>query len=132
MNQKNNLRKTQKKPKTLVLLDSHAIIHRAFHALPSLTNPAGEPMGAVYGFATILLRILQELKPDYLAAAFDLEGPTFRHAAYARYKAQRPETPKELLGQFDGVKKLVRAFDIIGTLATALPKKHKDLKIVIV
>ena len=145
MNQKNNLRKTQKKPKTLVLLDSHALIHRAFHALPSLTNPAGEPMGAVYGFATILLRILQELKPDYLAAAFDMAGPTFRHVAYERYKAQRPKAPDELVGQFKNVRRLCQAFDIpvleqagyeaddvIGTIAKSIAEKEKGLRITIV
>ncbi len=135
----------KKGEKLLVLLDSHAIIHRAFHALPSLTNPAGEPMGAVYGFATILLRILQELKPDYLAAAFDMPGPTFRHVAYERYKAQRPKAPDELVGQFKNVRRLCQAFDIpvlehagyeaddvIGTIAKAVAKKEKDLRVTIV
>ncbi|MBI2054714.1 MAG: DNA polymerase I [Candidatus Sungbacteria bacterium] len=134
-----------KKEKVLVLLDSHAIIHRAFHALPTLTNPQGEQMGAVYGFATILLRILDELKPDYLAAAFDMPGPTFRHVAYERYKAQRPEAPDELIGQFKNVRRLCQAFDIpvleregyeaddvIGTIAEAVAKKNKDIKVIIV
>ena len=98
--------------KHLILLDTHAIIHRAYHALPVLTNPAGEPVHAVYGFSTILMRILRELKPDYIAAAFDLPGPTFRHVAYERYKAQRPETPGDLASQFDKVREMVRAFGI--------------------
>ena len=67
--------------KKLILLDTHAIIHRAYHALPPLTSPKGEVVGAVYGFTSILLRIFRELKPDYIAAAFDLAGPTFRHVA---------------------------------------------------
>ena len=143
--QKNNIKVTKKKQKTLVLLDSHAIIHRAFHALPSLTNPEGKPMGAVYGFATILLKILSELKPDYIAAAFDMAGPTFRHTAYERYKAQRPKAPDELVDQFKNVRRLCEAFgipvfenagyeadDVIGTIATSIAKKEKDLRVVIV
>ena len=55
--------------KRLILIDSHAVIHRAYHALPPLTTPGGEPTNAVYGFTTILLRMLRELKPDYVAAA---------------------------------------------------------------
>lgn len=130
--------------KKLILIDSHAIIHRAFHALPPLNTPAGEPSNAVYGFTTILLRILRELKPDYIAAAFDMPGPTFRHAAYERYKAQRPETPSELAGQFAKVKEVLEAFqipvfykegyeadDIIGTIAKNT-EKNKDLEVVVV
>ena len=116
--------------KKLILLDTHAIIHRAYHALPPLTSPKGEVVGAVYGFTSILLRIFRELKPDYIAAAFDLAGPTFRHVAYERYKAQRPETPSDLVLQFSFVREILDAFgvpviqkegyeadDIIGTIA---------------
>src|SRR3989338_8912866 len=115
--------------KRLILIDAHAIIHRAYHALPPLTTPMGEPINAAYGFTTILLRILRELKPDYIAAAFDLPRPPFRHVAYERYKAQRPKTPSELSSQFSKVWELLEAFtipviqkesyeadDIIGTL----------------
>lgn len=130
--------------KKLVLIDSHAIIHRAYHALPVLTTPAGEPVQAVYGFTTILMRILRELKPDYIAAAFDLPGPTFRHIAYERYKAQRPEAPSDLASQFGKVREISQAFgitvfekegyeadDIIGTIAKRLEKK-KDVETIIV
>ena len=130
--------------KRLILIDSHAIIHRAYHALPPLTTSGGEPVNAVYGFTTILMRILRELKPDYIAAAFDLPGPTFRHIAYERYKAQRPETPGELASQFDKVREVVRAFgiaifekegyeadDVIGTIAKNLEKK-KDAETIVV
>ncbi|MBI3627381.1 MAG: DNA polymerase I [Candidatus Sungbacteria bacterium] len=133
------------KKKILVLLDAHAIIHRAFHALPTLTNTKGEPTGAIYGFANILLRILDELKPDYLAAAFDMAGPTFRHIAYERYKAQRPKAPDALIGQFAGVRRLTKAFgipvlekesfeadDIIGTIADQVAHKEKNIEVVIV
>lgn len=98
--------------KRLILIDSHAIIHRAYHALPLLTSPSGLPTNAVYGFTTILLKILRELKPDYIAAAFDLPGATFRHIASERYKATRPETPSDLASQFASVKDIIAAFDI--------------------
>jgi DNA polymerase-1 len=130
--------------KRLILIDAHAIIHRAYHALPPLTSPSGEPTHAVYGFTTILMRILRELKPDFIAAAFDLPGPTIRHIAYERYKAQRPETPSDLSLQFALVKNILEAFDIavfekegyeaddiIGTIAKIL-EKRKDIEIVVV
>jgi len=72
--------KTGKK-KILVLLDSHAIIHRAYHALPEFASTTGEPTGALYGLVAMLLKIIQDLKPDYIVATFDLSGPTFRHQA---------------------------------------------------
>lgn len=128
----------------LILIDAHAIIHRAYHALPPLTSSSGEPVNAVYGFTAILLRILRELKPDYITAAFDLAGPTFRHAAYERYKAHRPETPSDLSSQFNKVRRVLDAFgvvmfekegyeadDIIGTIAKKT-EKQKDLEVVIV
>ena len=63
--------------KILVLLDAHAILHRAFHALPDFTSPKGEPTGALYGFTALLIKVIRELKPDYIAAAYDLPKPTF-------------------------------------------------------
>lgn len=116
--------------KRLVLLDTHAIIHRSYHALPPLINTKGEPVGAVYGVAAFLIKLANDLHPDYLAAAFDLPEPTFRHDAYEGYKAQRPEAPDDLVRQFDLARELVEAFgvkifeakgfeadDVIGTLA---------------
>src|SRR3990167_2032623 len=133
-----------KKSKTIILLDSHALIHRAFHALPPLTSPNGEPVGAVYGVASLLLKIIKELKPDYIVAAFDRPEATFRHEAYENYKAQRVKAPDSLIPQFDRTKDLMRAFnipvhekagfeadDIIGTLVHEIKKKHKDVKIII-
>ncbi len=130
--------------KRLILIDSHAIIHRAYHALPPMTDSRGEPTGAVYGFTSILLRILREFKPDYIAAGFDLPGPTFRHVASERYKAQRPETPGELSSQFAKVEELLASFgivvfkkegyeadDIIATISEKF-RKDKNLEIVIV
>jgi len=84
------------KKEVLVLLDAHAILHRAFHALPAFSSPQGEPTGALYGFAAFLMKVFRELKPDYIAACFDLPEPTFRHIAYEEYKAKRP-TPKTYL-----------------------------------
>ena len=130
--------------KRLILIDSHAIIHRAYHALPPLTSPTGEPTQAVYGFTTILLRILRDLKPDYIAAAFDLPGATFRHIVSERYKATRPETPSDLASQFAKVKDVLEAFDIpvfekegyeaddiLGTLVSRV-SRVKDIETIIV
>lgn len=130
--------------KKIVLIDSHAIIHRAFHALPPLTANHGEPVNAVYGFASILLRILKELQPDYLAAAFDMPGRTFRHEQYEDYKAHRAPTPDELKSQFPKVHELVEAFgipifqkegyeadDVIGTMTRELAAE-KDCEVIII
>lgn len=130
--------------KKLVILDTHALVHRAFYALPPLKTPAGEPAGAVYGFVSILLRMLREIKPDYVIAARDLPGPTVRHDEYKAYKAHRPETPEDLEVQFGMVDEAMHAFgipvlsasgfeadDIIGTIAAALSKR-KDVEIVVV
>jgi DNA polymerase-1 len=97
----------------LVLFDGNGLIHRAFHALPPFTvRKTGETVGAVYGFTSILLKAINDLKPTNYAVAFDRKAPTFRHLMYADYKATRPETPAELAGQFGRVRELVRAFDI--------------------
>ena len=133
--------KTNKK--TLVLLDMHAILHRAFHALPSFTSPKGEPTGALYGLTAILIKIIRELKPDYLAAAYDLPEPTFRHAVYEKYKAERPNTASDLAAQIGKSYEIARAFsipyfelatfeadDIIGTIVEKF-RKIKDLEIIV-
>lgn len=132
-----------KKNKTLVLLDAHAILHRAYHALPPFTSPEGLPTGALYGFASMILKIIRELKPDYIAAAYDLAGPTFRHIAYKEYKGKRAKTDDELIAQFDVSRDLLKAFsipaysregfeadDIIGTIVEKT-KKIKDLSVII-
>ncbi len=101
-----------KKP-LLVLFDGNALIHRAFHALPPLTlRKTGEMVGAVYGFASILMKVINDLQPTHYAIAFDKAAPTFRHKLDDQYKATRPETPSELVGQFTRVRELVKAFDI--------------------
>lgn len=128
--------------KLLVLLDTHAILHRAYHALPSFSSK-GEPTGALYGLAAFLLKIIRELDPDYLIAASDLPDPTFRHAAYEKYKIQRPETDSDLAGQIARAYDLLKAFsvpvyeqkgfeadDIIGTIAQKTAKE-KNLAVII-
>ena len=85
----------------LILFDGHALIHRAFHAMRDLSTRKGQPTGAVYGFTMMLLKTIQEYNPAYCAVAFDSPGPTFRHEQFKEYKAHRPETPAELIPQFD-------------------------------
>jgi len=102
----------EQEEKKLVLIDSHALIHRAFHALPPLTTKKGERVNAVYGFFSVLLKVLKELKPDYVAATFDLPGPTFRHKEFEAYKATRVKAPDELYQQIGRVKEILKAFDI--------------------
>ena len=97
----------------LVLFDGNALIHRAFHALPPLTvRQTGEVVGAVFGFAQMLLKVLNDLQPTYYAVAFDKKGPTFRHKMFDQYKAHRPPTPDELIKQIDRVKQLVESFNM--------------------
>ncbi|MBU1110352.1 hypothetical protein KKB83_01935 [Patescibacteria group bacterium] len=95
---------------TFVLIDGNSLLHRAYHALPSLTTPSGQPTGAVYGFTSMLIKALDELAPEYLAVAFDTKEPTFRHARYAEYKAHRPKMDEELVLQVDLVKEVVDTF----------------------
>ncbi|MES2014810.1 MAG: PIN domain-containing protein, partial [Patescibacteria group bacterium] len=90
---------TKKKRETLVLLDTHAIIHRAYHAIPELSSPAGEPVNAVYGLASMLMKIVKDLKPDHVVATYDLPGPTHRHEVYKEYKAKRPQIDDSLITQ---------------------------------
>ena len=85
---------------TFYLIDAHAYLHRAYHALPPLTNPKGEPVNAVYGFMRMTFKILKTYKPDYIAVCFDTAAPTFRHVQYEAYKATRKETDSTLVSQF--------------------------------
>ena len=126
-----------KKLKTLVLIDGHALVHRAYHALPPLSTGQGELVNAVYGFASILLKVLKDLQPDYIAATFDLAGPTFRHKEFEEYKATRVKAPDELYAQIGRVKDVLAAFnipvwekegyeadDVIGTIAKQVNRKQ--------
>lgn len=102
----------ENKPKTLVLLDGNALIHRAYHALPPLTTKTGETVHAVYGFTMTLLSVLEKFRPDYIAASFDLAGQTFRDELYAEYKATRTAAPDDLYAQIPRVKEMTSAFNI--------------------
>lgn len=98
--------------KTLLLIDANSIIHRSFHALPPFTGPAGEPTGALYGIASILLKLWREEQPAYAAALFDRPEPTFRKKEYPEYKAQRPPAPDDLVAQIIEAHSLFEAFGI--------------------
>jgi DNA polymerase-1 len=100
------------KSDTLFLIDANSLIHRAFHALPPLTSPQGEPVQALYGVASILLKLWREEHPRYAAACFDRPEPTFREKRYAAYKAQRPAAPAELVAQIIEARRLFEAFHI--------------------
>jgi DNA polymerase-1 len=128
--------------KRLILIDANAIIHKAFYALPTLTNRKGEYINAIYGFSSILLKVLNELNPDYITAAFDLAAPTFRHIEYKEYKAKRVKKPDELINQIPKTKEILKglnisvlekkgfeADDVIGTISKKFNKK--DLEILI-
>jgi len=97
--------------KRLLLIDGHALAYRAYHAIPPLTSPTGEPTNATFGFANMLLKAIQDYAPDYVVATFDV-GRTFRHEDYAEYKAKRAETPDDLRAQFGRVKEMVEALGI--------------------
>lgn len=100
------------KAKTLVLLDAHAIIHRAYHALPDFMSSKGEPTGALYGLSNMVIKIIDELKPDYIFACYDLPQKTFRHIAYEEYKAGRAKTDEALITQLKNSRQIFEAFNI--------------------
>lgn len=95
-----------------VLLDGHALLFRAYHAMPTFTAPDGSPTGAVYGFANVLIRVLKELDPVWAAACFDAPGATFRDALYEPYKATRAETPSDLILQEEPTMRVLKSFAI--------------------
>ena len=129
--------------KKIVLLDVHAILHRAYHALPGFTSSSGEPTGALYGLSAFLIKIVTELRPDDLIACYDMPGPTFRKKVYDEYKAGRAKTDSELIVQMIRSKDVFKAFnipvyekagfeadDIIGTIAEKT-KKNKGMQTII-
>src|SRR6187401_2466037 len=126
-----------------MLLDGNGLIYRGYFALPPLTTSKGELVNAVFGFCSIVLRGIQDLKPDYVAVAFDLQGPTFRHEQYAEYKATRQRMPDDLRDQFPKVREVVKALripvyelpgyeadDVIGTIVVDAEKRGLDTTIV--
>ncbi|MCE9643833.1 hypothetical protein K8Q93_01100 [Candidatus Parcubacteria bacterium] len=126
--------------KRLVLLDVHAILHRAYHALPDFSSAKGEPTGGLYGLSSMLIRIIGDLKPDYLAACYDLPGPTYRHEAYEGYKAQRKKTDDALVAQIIRSRDVFIAFgipiyeapgfeadDLLGTIAERMRGENVEV-----
>ncbi|HEY1037622.1 MAG TPA: DNA polymerase [Candidatus Paceibacterota bacterium] len=98
--------------KLLVLLDSHAIIHRAYHALPDFASSKGKPTGALYGLSTMLFSLIEKFKPDYIVACYDLPQPTYRHEAYEGYKAGRKKTDDALVEQLVSSREIFTACGI--------------------
>ena len=131
------------KDRKLVLIDGHSILHRAFYGVPDLTNAKGLHTNAVYGFLNIMFRILEEEKPDFLAVAFDVHAPTFRHEMYEAYKGTRKPMPEELREQVPVLKDVLRAMqvtiveqagleadDILGTLAKKAQAQGMEVSLV--
>ncbi len=129
--------------KKLILIDGNAIVHRAFHALPPLTNSKGEMTNAVHGFFSMLLSVLQSQKPDFLIVCFDREKPTFRQALYAGYQQNRPKMSDDLVPQIELLHKVLEemgvcvfeidgfeADDLIGTLSKQATGKDVEVLMV--
>jgi len=121
--------------KTLYLVDGSAYIYRAYHAIRNLSNSKGLPTNAAFGFTKMIMKLMDEKKPEFLAVMFDVKGPTFRHEIYKDYKANRPPMPDDLAVQVPIIKDIVRGFnlkifekqgfeadDLIGTLSLLAEK----------
>jgi len=139
----------QNKKPLLALVDGSNYLYRAYYGIPALTNSKGFPTNAIYGFTTMLMKLLRDLQPDYIVVTFDLKGPTTRHGEFEDYKATRKPMPDDLIPQVPFIKEVIRGFsvcllekqgieadDLIGTLTvracakgwrTALISGDKDL-----
>lgn len=130
--------------RTFLIIDANSLIHRAYHALPPLTDSSGRPAGALYGVSSILLKIMREISPGYAVAAFDRPEPTFREQEYSAYKEHRPEATEDLVSQLIASKEFFKAFgivcldypgfeadDIIGTVASRVSGAESIEKVVI-
>jgi len=130
--------------KKFVIIDGNALIHRGFYAIPEMRTKSGEVVNGVYGFASMLVNILEKEKPDFITVAFDVKGPTIRHEQFKEYKATRVKAPDELYIQIPKIKELCKAFniptfgikgyeadDIIGTMSKNL-KTDPELMVEIV
>ena len=130
--------------KRLILLDAHAILHRAYHALPDFSTAKGEPTGALYGLSTMIIKAIEDLKPDYIVACYDLKGPTYRHELYKDYKAGRKAVEDDLIAQmkrsrdiFDVLnipiydKQGFEADDMLGTIVEQVNKQKLPIDIII-
>lgn len=129
--------------KKMVLIDGHSILNRAFYGVPDLSNAQGLHTNAVYGFLNIMFKILEEEKPEFLAVAFDVHAPTFRHELYKEYKGTRKPMPEELREQVPVIKEVLKAMgvctvekagleadDILGTLAKKGEKDGMEVALV--
>jgi DNA polymerase-1 len=129
--------------KTVYIVDGSSYIHRAFHAIRQLSNSKGLPTNAIFGFTKMLMKLLDDKSPDYVAVAFDVKGPTFRHTIFKDYKATRPPMPEDLAAQIPFIKDVVaglsitalekegyEADDIIGTIATRASNQGFNVVIV--
>ncbi len=125
--------------KFFLLIDGSAIIHRAYHAMPNFTTKDGTPTGAVYGFFSMLLKLMQHIHPEYIAVAFDRGKPTFRQQMYVGYHANRPKASPEFKDQYQLVRELLtqisipiyeldgfEADDVIGTIAEKITHEDHD------
>ena len=125
---------------TALIIDANSLIHRAWHALPPLTAPDGKLVNAVYGFTSVLMKIVASERPDYLVACWDTKEPTYRHKARPEYKAQREKQPQEFYDQIPLVKEAVKIFgganvelpgyeadDLLATLGARLAKKDVEV-----
>jgi len=131
--------------KRLMIIDSNSLIHRAFHALPPLTTKKGDQVGAVYGFLLAFFKAINDFKPDFIVATFDVPSPTFRHKQFDFYKANRAKTPNELVHQIPLVKEVLDRFcipffgkegfeadDLIGTISRIAPKSQISPKLEVI
>ncbi|MBI2033280.1 MAG: hypothetical protein HYT10_02335 [Candidatus Levybacteria bacterium] len=127
-----------------ILIDGNAILHRAYHALPPLTDKEGNIVNAVYGFFSMLLTVIGEYSPTYLAVCFDRPKPTFRQEMYVGYQQHRPKMSDDLVPQIERVHQVLKqmsiplfeidgyeADDLIGTLSVQIPKKDDNLEVLI-
>jgi len=129
--------------KRLIIIDSNALLHRAFHALPPLMTKSGQETGAVYGYLLTLFKAIKDLQANYIVACFDTKAKTFRHDMFQDYKAQRPATPSGIVTQIPITKEIlsvlkipvfakegVEADDLIATICTITPKEDLEIHIV--
>src|SRR3989338_6514611 len=127
----------------LFIIDGSSFLYRAYYAIRHLTNSRGEPTNAIYGFVTMMRKLVEEQKPDCLAICFDRKEPTFRHEKFKEYKAQRKPMPEDLVEQLAPIKEICRAYrfalfeepgyeadDLIGTLSREAEKEGCDVVIV--
>jgi len=131
--------------KRLIIIDSNALLHRSFHALPPLSTKSGQQTGAVYGFLLTLFKAIKDLKANYIVATFDTKEKTFRHEQFSEYKKHRPATPNEIISQILITKEVLQAFnipifakdgfeadDLIATICKKSLEQDKELEIYIV